>query len=99
MQVALKSDMIDSKGLPVVVGLGTTGLSVARFLARQGRDFVVVDSREDPPGLTQLRQELPTVTAHCGALSAALLAWQRAVLERALSLQLLSWLSVMQEAE
>ena len=33
----------------VIVGLGTTGLSVARYLAKQERDFAVVDSRENPP--------------------------------------------------
>jgi len=46
-------------GQTVVVGLGTTGLSCARFLARQGRDFVVVDSRPVPPGLSALKEELP----------------------------------------
>lgn len=44
----------------VIVGLGTTGLSVARYLERQGRDFAVVDSRENPPGF----DELPSDTLH-----------------------------------
>ena len=33
----------------VIVGLGTTGLSVARYLANQNKPFAVVDSRENPP--------------------------------------------------
>jgi len=30
----------------VIVGLGTTGLSVARYLSNQNREFAVVDSRQ-----------------------------------------------------
>jgi len=43
----------------LVVGLGMTGLSVARYLSRQGVPVAIVDSREHPPGLEQLRNELP----------------------------------------
>jgi len=39
----------------VIVGLGATGLSVARFLARQNCDFAVVDSRENPPSADELQ--------------------------------------------
>jgi len=38
----------------VIVGLGTTGLSVARYLASQDREFAVVDSRETPPCTQEL---------------------------------------------
>jgi UDP-N-acetylmuramoylalanine--D-glutamate ligase len=38
----------------VIVGLGTTGLSVARYLYGQDREFAVVDSRENPPCSDQL---------------------------------------------
>lgn len=38
----------------LVVGLGITGLSVARYLKAQGIAFAVVDSREDPPGKDEL---------------------------------------------
>jgi UDP-N-acetylmuramoylalanine--D-glutamate ligase len=74
MLVALDADMIAGSGLPVVVGLGPTGLSVARFLAQRGDEFVVVDSRQHPPGLAQLRHELPEVTVITGELPQALLA-------------------------
>ena len=33
----------------VIVGLGTTGLSVARYLSKQDKEYAVVDSREIPP--------------------------------------------------
>lgn len=39
----------------VIVGLGTTGLSVARYLAKNKRDFAVVDSRENPPSIEELQ--------------------------------------------
>lgn len=55
------SSLISSTRRKVVVGLGVTGLSVARYLAAQGEEFSVVDTREHPPGLEQLRTELPNV--------------------------------------
>ena len=57
----------------VVVGLGKSGLSLVRFLARQGQPFVVADSRENPPELSTLQRDFPEITVHCGALSADLL--------------------------
>jgi UDP-N-acetylmuramoylalanine--D-glutamate ligase len=53
-------------GRTLVVGLGKTGLSCARFLARQGAEFAVVDSRLEPPGLGELREELPDVPVFLG---------------------------------
>lgn len=43
----------------VIVGLGTTGLSVARYLEKEKRDFAVVDSRENPPCVSKLSNETP----------------------------------------
>ncbi len=43
----------------VIVGLGKTGLSCARFLIACGYDFTVVDSRENPPGRDVLSTMLP----------------------------------------
>lgn len=47
----------------LIVGLGTTGLSVARHLAARGERFAVTDSRSNPPGLEALHtaQAIPTV--------------------------------------
>lgn len=49
-----------------VVGLGVTGLSAARWLARHGAVVTVADSRAEPPGLAELRAELPQVPAKLG---------------------------------
>lgn len=57
----------------VVVGLGKSGLSLVRFLARQGQRFAVADSRENPPELSALQRDYPQVAVHCGPLSVELL--------------------------
>jgi UDP-N-acetylmuramoylalanine--D-glutamate ligase len=58
--------LISSTQRKVVVGLGATGLSVARFLAARGEDFSVYDTRDNPPGLDELRRELPDVPVLTG---------------------------------
>jgi UDP-N-acetylmuramoylalanine--D-glutamate ligase len=50
----------------VVVGLGSTGLSCARFLFQRGQPFAVVDTRAEPPGLAELLREMPGVDVHTG---------------------------------
>jgi UDP-N-acetylmuramoylalanine--D-glutamate ligase len=42
-----------------VFGLGITGMSVARYLKRNGIDALFVDSRSEPPGLDELHELLP----------------------------------------
>ena len=56
----------------LVVGLGVSGLSSARWLARQGYTVSVVDSRAQPPGLDALHAELPEVTVHVGSFEPTL---------------------------
>ncbi len=46
-------------GRTLVIGLGATGLSLARNAAAAGREVTVVDTRADPPGLTALRGDVP----------------------------------------
>jgi len=58
----------------VVVGLGLTGLSCARFLAARGVPFAVVDSRDNPPGLAAFRAEFPQVPLHLGGFDSEWLA-------------------------
>lgn len=53
----------------LVVGLGLTGLSVARFLAGQGERVVVVDSRDVPPNAEQVGSEFE---CHFGAFDSEL---------------------------
>lgn len=50
----------------LVVGLGVTGLSVAKYLSKLGFNFAVVDSRDNPPGLRELRAQLPDVPVFTG---------------------------------
>ena len=53
-------------GRVLVVGLGRTGVSCARFLTRRGHAVAVTDTRIEPPGLAQLRNELPDVALFLG---------------------------------
>ncbi len=55
----------------LIVGLGQTGLSVARHLQAQGIDFAVVDSREAPPGKDDLAALFPQAPYAFGAFASA----------------------------
>jgi UDP-N-acetylmuramoylalanine--D-glutamate ligase len=55
----------------VVLGLGLTGLSLARHLARHGAGISIADTRDDPPALAALQRELPSVAVQSGPFSAA----------------------------
>jgi UDP-N-acetylmuramoylalanine--D-glutamate ligase len=56
---AVMMHMTDNAHRTLIVGLGKTGLSVARYLSRQGVEVAVVDSRERPPELAAMRASLP----------------------------------------
>jgi UDP-N-acetylmuramoylalanine--D-glutamate ligase len=47
--------------LYLIVGLGKTGHSIARFLVRRNKPFVVFDTRTSPSGLTEFTAEFPGV--------------------------------------
>jgi len=51
----------------LVLGLGDTGLSAARWLAARGAIVSVADSRESPPNAQALKDMLPEAALHCGA--------------------------------
>jgi UDP-N-acetylmuramoylalanine--D-glutamate ligase len=55
------SDLIASSRVVLIVGLGVTGLSVARFLARQGQRFMVADANLKAERLSSLKAEFPDV--------------------------------------
>ena len=57
------TEVFDKACRTLVVGLGKTGLSVARYLSRQGVPVAIVDSRELPPELERSRSELPADVA------------------------------------
>lgn len=59
--------------LTLVLGLGESGLAMARWLARQGVPLRVADSREAPPGVDSLRAAAPAAQIVTGAFSEALL--------------------------
>jgi len=66
MKIALKDKQV------LVLGLGETGLSALRWLHRQGARLSVADTRDNPPGIEALKAELPQVSIHTGAFTAAL---------------------------
>ena len=55
--------------LTLVIGLGESGLAMARWLARQGARVRVADSRGAPPQAAALRAALPTVELFTGPFS------------------------------
>ncbi len=58
----------------LVVGLGATGLSVARYLMRQGMHVAIADSRSEPPGLAELQREYADVAVFLGGFDEAVFA-------------------------
>ncbi|MGA6098695.1 UDP-N-acetylmuramoyl-L-alanine--D-glutamate ligase [Stutzerimonas marianensis] len=60
--------LIASDQFRIVVGLGKSGMSVVRHLARRGLPFAVVDTRENPPELATLTAQYPSIEVRCGEL-------------------------------
>lgn len=56
----------------LVVGLGKTGLSVVRYLHALGESLVVVDSRDIPPGLNELKSKYDDVALYTGKFDVSL---------------------------
>ena len=50
----------------LIVGLGKTGVSCARYLAARGERVAITDSRAEPPGLDVVRDALPDVALFLG---------------------------------
>lgn len=65
--------MIPSLPQTLIIGLGKTGLSCARFLAKQGEPFGVMDDRQTPPELDQFKIDFPDVPIYLGAFDSAIL--------------------------
>jgi UDP-N-acetylmuramoylalanine--D-glutamate ligase len=71
---------VEWKGRHVLVlGLGDSGLSAIRWLARRGASLRVADSRAAPPGLGALREEQPGLAPVLGPFEESLLAGVDAV--------------------
>ncbi|MDR9435725.1 MAG: UDP-N-acetylmuramoyl-L-alanine--D-glutamate ligase [Thiohalophilus sp.] len=60
----------------LIVGLGRTGLSCARFLSAYEIDIAITDSRVEPPSLSALQKELPNMAVFVGGFDE--LAFRRA---------------------
>ncbi|MDZ7802395.1 UDP-N-acetylmuramoyl-L-alanine--D-glutamate ligase [Thiohalophilus sp.] len=60
----------------LIVGLGQTGLSCARFLSAYEIDIAITDSRGEPPCLSALQKELPDMAVFVGGFDE--LAFRRA---------------------
>lgn len=60
----------------LILGLGESGLAMARWCVRCGAEVQVVDTREAPPQLSVLQAELPHVRFVSGAFDAALVQGQ-----------------------
>ena len=58
--------LIASDNRRIVIGLGKTGLSIARYFSKQGLSFAVADSRKAPPGLEQFQSEFPDIELSLG---------------------------------
>ena len=52
----------------LIIGLGVTGLSCAKFLVQHDIDVAIMDTREFPPSLTVLQHEYPEVIVKTGGL-------------------------------
>ncbi len=63
------ADLIATSRVAAVVGLGASGLATARFLAREGKPFVLLDTRSKPPLLDAFLKEFPDITPECGPLN------------------------------
>ncbi len=73
MSTAIKrNETMEQMAAPMtlIVGLGSTGLSCVRFLAGRDIRLAVIDSRDHPPCLQQLRDEFPDVALFTGAFEA-----------------------------
>ncbi|KTC66432.1 UDP-N-acetylmuramoylalanine--D-glutamate ligase [Legionella adelaidensis] len=60
------------ESLYLVVGLGKTGHSIARYLRRRNKPFIVYDTRKNPEGTSEFHAEFPGVDVFLGEFPASL---------------------------
>lgn len=63
------SQLIASSELTAVIGMGATGMSVARFLTREKQRCIMLDTRQAPSNLECFKQEFPGAPYELGELS------------------------------
>lgn len=64
----MSNTLIASSESPLVVGLGSTGLSCVRYFIARGIPCAVADSRREPPGLEALKALDPDIPVTLGPL-------------------------------
>lgn len=64
---------MESHGLHVIVGLGVTGLSCARYLKDRGIPVAVTDTRMNPPHLETLQKLYPDIPVALGEINSSML--------------------------
>ncbi len=63
---SLETLNVDKNARLIVVGLGVTGFSVARFLNKLGLNFKIVDSRDNPSALAEFQKQFPHIEIQTG---------------------------------
>ncbi len=63
----------DNASSILIIGIGQSGLSSARFLVKNGYTVAMMDTRELPPGLNVLQTELPEVLVITGGLNESIM--------------------------
>lgn len=66
--------MMDNHLLTLVVGLGKTGMSIARYLRRRNRPFIVFDTRDRPADLDEFFNEFNDIDVYLKELPDPILA-------------------------
>lgn len=68
------ANLIASDQKRIIIGLGQTGLSCARFLTAQGLSFDLCDTRDALPNIKAIQQEFSNSAVYMGVLDQELLA-------------------------
>ena len=72
----------------LIIGLGATGMSCARYLAARNEAFFVADSRLKPPNLDDFQTQFPNVDIQLGGFQeSALLSASRIIVSPGVSLK------------
>jgi len=66
MLITKQGCFVDMMCKTIIVGLGKTGMSCARFLQSKGEEFSIIDNRKNPPCLAQFKSEFPQVPVMLG---------------------------------
>jgi UDP-N-acetylmuramoylalanine--D-glutamate ligase len=73
MQTMSQTNSVHQNQRYLVVGLGLSGFSAARYLLQHGYDCRVIDDREQPPYAQKLKQQFPLAEIMLGDLNEELL--------------------------